>query len=547
MSTDGIGGVARKAGVVGGATLASRVLGLFRDIVLANAFLTFSTDAFFMAFMIPNLFRRLVGEGTLTGAFVPIFTGALRRSHEGARHFLSATWTLAALVGLAIALLGILGAEPLVRLFAPGFAYEPGKLELCVGLLRLCFPYILFLSLVAVAMGALNATGHFFAPAIAPVLLNLSLIGAALLAGQLFEVPLLSLEKPAYALALAATLAGLLQVLLQLPVLRARGLGPRWVLAPRQPELRRLLVVMGPAVLGASVYQLNLLVVRVLSSFLGDGAVSYLYYADRLMELPLGVFIFAISTAALPTLSRLVKEGDAPGTRRAFSGTLALALALALPSTAGLIMLREPIFAVLFSWNPSVFGDQAIRGCAQALLFYSLGLVPITVSRICVQLCLSNENTGTPARGALVSLGVNVLAALALMGPQAQGSMPDWVVAVQGRLVIADLGFAGLALATSVAAGANALYLAAACRRRYGAFQPRSDLLRALRLLLATAGMVAALWVLGQLAPVPRVASIVGLLLLGLHVAAGVVAFLAGLVLVRSPELGSLRAVLGSR
>jgi putative peptidoglycan lipid II flippase len=317
------------------------------------------------------------------------------------------------------------------------------------------------------------------------------------------------------------------------------------VLEPRQPEVRRLLVVMGPAVLGASVYQLNLLVVRVLSSFLGDGAVSYLYYADRLMELPLGVFIFALSTATLPTLSRLVKQGDVAGTRDAFSGTLALALALALPSTVGLIVLREPIFAVLFSWNPSVFGEAAVQGCAQALLFYALGLVPITLSRICVQLCLSHENTRTPARGAMVSLAVNVLTALALIGPQPPGSMPDWVIAVQSRLVIADLGFAGLALATSVAATANALYLAGACRRLYGAFQPGSDLLRALQLLLATGVMIAVLWLLGNQLPIPGEASLLGLLLLGLHVVAGVAGFFAGLALVRSPELGSLLAVVG--
>jgi len=532
--------VARSAGIVGGATLASRVFGLLRDVVLANTFLAAATDAFFIAFMIPNLFRRLVGEGSLTVSFVPIFTGWLRRSREEARRVFNATWTLGAGVGLLITVGGILLAGPLVHLFAPGFDMTPDKHELCVALLRLCFPYILFLILVAVAMGALNAVGHFLAPAAAPILLNLCLIAAALLAAPLFEPPIL-------VLGVAVLLAGILQCALQVPVLRRHGLQPRPVLAPGHPAIRRLGVLMAPAVLGASVFQLNTLVSRLLSSFLGDGAVSYLYYAGRLLEFPLGVFIVAIGTASLPTFSRLAKSGERGGLHEAFSGTLGLALALALPSTVGLILLREPIFAALFAWKTDVFGDAAVASCGRALLFYALGLVPITISRIYVNLCMSHENTRTPARAAVVSVVVNVLASLALIGPLPAGALPEGLVRLQHAWVLADLGFAGLALAASVASLANAVYLAAAARSRYGVVLGPDDLGRGMRLGLAAGALAVAVWGSQQLLPVPRAASLPGLALLSLHVAIGAAVYLAALYALRSPELSTLLAVVRRR
>jgi len=535
VSTDELRGVARSAGVIGAATLASRVLGLLRDIVLANAFVAAATDAFFIAFTIPNLFRRLVGEGTLTASFVPIFTGWLDRSPEEARRAFNATWTLAAVVGAGIALGGIAFADPLVRVFAPGFLEDPEKFALCVTLLRICFPYILLLSVFAVAMGALNATGHFFAPAIAPVLLNVCIIVAALGSTGLAE--------PIVAVAVAVLVAGVAQVAAQVPPLRRRGLSPRPLLALGHPLVRRLVTVMAPAVLGASVYQFNLLVVRFLSSFLGDGAVSYLFYADRLLEFPLGVFVFAIGTASLPSLSRLVKRGERDALRDAFSGTLAFAVALALPSTVGLVLLREPLIAGLFAWT-DMFDSAAVEGCARALLCYAIGLVPITVSRICVQLCFSHENTRTPARAAAVSLTVNVVAALALIGPLPDGVLPAGLVGLQHALVVADLGYAGLALATSIAAAANALYLAAYCRARYGVFVPRRDADRWLRIAGASAAMGAALAGLSQVLPLPRQASAAGLALLAVHVAGGAGAYFAALGLLRSPDLAAFRALL---
>ena len=449
----------------------------------------------------------------------------------------NATWTLGAIVGLAITLLGIFFADELIRGFAPGFALEPGKHELAVELLRWCFPYILLLTLVAIAMGALNALGHFFTPAIAPVLLNLCLISAAFLGYAYFELPILVLGP-------AVVLAGLLQVAIQIPPLAARGLSPRPLLAPGHPALRRLGTLMLPATLGASVFQLNLLVSRFLASFQGDGAVSYLYYASRLIEFPLGVFVFALGMAGLTRFSHLVRSDDRQGLQDAFRSTLGMTLALALPSAAGLILLREPLFAQLFAWNPSVFGADAVQACAAALLLYALGLVPIAISRIYVNLCVAHENTSTGARAAVVSLIVNALASLALIGPLPAGSLPASMIAWQHALVVADLGYAGLALASSLAALANAIYVVVAAHLRYGAQVGWGELGRWARLLAATALMSAVVGALLRLAPDDALAaSPIGLTFLALCVLAGAVTYALALYALRSPELAALRSI----
>lgn len=537
MSTDAAGALARSAGVVGGATLASRVLGLARDVVLANLFAAGHTDAFFVAFMIPNLFRRLVGEGSLTVAFVPIFTGWLRGPRAEARRVFNATWTLAGLVGLAIAVGGVLASGPLIGLFAPGFAADPAKYALAVDLLRLCFPYILLLVLVAVAMGALNASGHFLAPAAAPVLLNLCLIGAALgLAGRF--------DPPVLALGVGVIAAGVLQVLVQIPPLRRHGLSPRPVWDPGHAALRRLATVMAPAVLGASVFQLNLLVNRFLASFGGDGAVSYLYYADRLLEFPLGVFVLALGTASLPSLARHVKARDGDGLRGAFAATLGLALALSVPSAIGLVMLREHLFAALFAWNPDVFDSRAAAGCARALLFYAPGLVPITVSRIYVNLCLAHENTRTGARAAGVSLAVNAVASLMLIGPLPHGVLPDALIDAQHALALADLGYAGLALATTLAATANALYVALAAHRLYPGVLGGAEARARWALLPASALLVAAVAGVRAGLGSPGAASVTALAGVAAAVLAGSAAYFAVLLALRSPDARALMGLL---
>jgi len=531
--------LARDAGAVSGPTLASRVLGLLRDSVLASVLGAGTImDVYATAFMIPNLFRRLVGEGALSVAFVPIFTGWLQRSREEARTVFNATWTLTAIAGVVITLVGIATAGPFIDLFAPGFALTPGKRELATEMLRICFPYIFFMSLLAVAMGALNSLRHFFMPAFAPIVLNVLQIAAALVGAYFVEGP------PLHIVCWSVIAAGALQLAIQIPVLRRVGMAPRPVFAFNHPAVRRLLVLMGPSVLGASVYQFNLFIVRALASFQGEGAIAYLYYADRLLEFPLGVFVFAIGSASLTALSRCVKAGDAEGVRRSFAGALALAAALAVPSTVGLVVLREGLMGALFNWNSAVFGDEAVRGCARALLFYALGLVPITAARIYAQLLISHENTSTPAWAAVVSVIVNGTSALMLIGPLPAGSLPSALLPLQHSIAFADLGYAGLALATTIAALANVLFLAIWTARHHATpLFTRGDLVRHAKIALASLVMGVVLVGLETWAPLPLVASPRALALLLLHVGIGGVLYLAVLRALRSPEFGSLAAL----
>jgi len=535
VSTDAVARVSRSAGVVAAATMASRVLGLVRDSLIAYAFPVAASDAFFVAFTIPNLFRRLVGEGSLTLAFVPIFSRALQRSDDEARRVFHATWTLALLAGLAICLVGMWAADPLVVTFAPGYAADPVKRALTGDLLRLCFPYIVSLTLVAVAMGALNVMGHFFRPAIAPVFLNLCQIVAVFAGVWWFDPPIT-------ALAWGVVAAGVLQVLAQLGPLRERGFAPRILWAPNDPAIRQLLIMLLPSIVGASAYQLNTITTRAIASFFGDGPVSYMYYATRLLELPLGVFVFGIATSSLPLFARQVASQDRTGLERSFAQTIGLVLALTLPCTAGLVVLRDPIVSVLFGWNPSTFGPEAVRGCGLSLLYYGLGLVPIGLARIWVNLCIAHHDTRTGAQAAVVSLLVNVIAALTCVGPLPAGVLPEWAVAAQHRCVIVDLGWLGVAFATSAAAAANAGYVIAVSRLRYGAHVHASDWAGYLRLVAATSLMSLVLWAGGALAPAR--ASVAAAIRLTLLISAGGLVYLAGLWLFGAPEFALVRGVL---
>jgi putative peptidoglycan lipid II flippase len=533
VSTDDVARVSRSAGVVSAATMASRVLGVVRDSLMAAAFPPGANDAFIVAFTIPNLFRRLVGEGSLTLAFVPIFSGALAKSHDDARRVFRATWTLALVAGLVICALGMLFADSLVSITAPG--YDAAKQALTTHLLRICFPYIVSLTLVAVAMGALNSMGHFFRPAIAPVFLNVTQI-AATFAGLWWFHP------PIVALAWGVAIAGVLQVLVQLAPLREHDLQPKLRLTLRDPEIRQLLWMLLPSVLGASAYQVNTITTRAVASFFGDGPVSYLYFATRLLELPLGVFVFGLATASLPVLSRLVATGDRAGLDKAFAGTVGLVLALTLPCTAGLMLLREPIVALLFGWNPATFGAAAVRGCGLSLLCYSLGLVPIGLVRVWVNMSVAHHDTKTGAQAATVSLLVNLWAALTFIGPLPAGVLPDWALALQHKLVVADFGFLGVALATTIAAIANAGYVVVRTRLLYGAHVRARDWLGYGRLLAATAVMSAV--VVAGAPFVPATASLATALRLALVIGAGGLAYLGALWLFRAPEFALVSGAL---
>lgn len=415
----------------GAGTLVSRVLGLVRDVVIASVFgAGGSADAFFVAFRIPNFLRRLFGEGAFSQAFVPVL-GEYRASGDAAevRDLASHVAGALGVVLLAVTAAGVLAAPALVYVFAPGFAAEPGRAELTGYMLRLTFPYLLFISLTAFAGGILNTWGRFGAPAVTPALLNLALIGAAIgLAPRL--------EEPITALAWGVLAGGVVQLGFQLPFLWRI----RMLVRPRfrrgHAGVRRILRLIVPALLGVSVAQVNLLVDTLIASFLVAGSVSWLYYSDRLMEFPLGVFGIALATVALPTLSIRHAEGDGRGFRATLDWALRLVLVIATPAALGLVILAAPMLSTVFQHG--AFGEHEVRMATPSLAAYAAGLVAFIAVKVLASGFYARQEMRTPVRIAVIAMIANVVLNLLLVEPFAH---------------------TGLALATSLAAGLNAALL----------------------------------------------------------------------------------------
>lgn len=432
--------VARAAGVVGSATLLSRICGFARDIFIAGLFGSgMAADAFFVAFRIPNMLRTLLGEGALSAAYVPVFT---QLSHAEGRE---KSWELCnvtlsvlgvLLVFLCLAAVGL--APLLVRVMAPGFFALPAKGALTVSLTRMMFPYLFFISLVALLSGTLNALGHFAMPALSPVFLNLWMIAAMVFLSPLLPVPVVGL-------AAGVLLGGVTQVLVLLPALRRRGFHFRFSWQWRHPAVRRVAVLMIPALLGLGVAQVNVFVDTLLASLLPAGSVSYLYYANRLVQFPQGIFGVGLGVALLPTLSRHAVERDMTGLKETLRFALGLVFFLSLPATVGLAILGKPIINVLFERGK--FGPLTTQGTAWALLFYSLGLAAFIAVKVIAPVFYAQQDTRTPVGIAVRAMLLNIVLNLLLMGPLKQG---------------------GLALATSLASAFNASLLLVYLRRRLG-------------------------------------------------------------------------------
>jgi len=404
--------IARNAAVVAGATLVSRILGFVRDIIVAFALgAGLFADAFFVAFRVPNLLRRLFGEGSLTMAFIPVYSRVLEEEGEEAARAMARS----AMIWLAVILAGItvlveVLARPLTMVIAPGFLDNAVQFAVTVDLVRICFPYVIFICSVALCMGVLNARNHFLAPALAPVALNIALIGAALFGYFLgFNV--------AYCMAWGVLAGGAAQWLLQQPFLARTGFTWRGAWSWRNKGVARMGLLMLPTVFGAAVYQINILLGTLLASFLPVGSVSYLYYADRLVQFPLGVFGIAVSTAALPSLSRLAARGETEAFDHALSASLGLTLFIALPAAAGLIGLAGPVIGLLF--ERGAFTAQAVVATAQTLVAYSVGLPFIALARPLVAAFYALEDTRTPVKVAVLCLVANVGLGVWLMHPLA--------------------------------------------------------------------------------------------------------------------------------
>jgi putative peptidoglycan lipid II flippase len=434
----------RSAAVVSAMTLISRVLGFLRDVVLARMFgVSAATDAFYVALRIPNLMRRLFAEGSFSLAFVPVFN-EYKQHHgsDGLRELVACTFGVLLAALMLIVGVGMLAAPGLVALFAPGFIDEPAKFELATDLLRVTFPYALFISLVAMAGGILNSFGRFGVPAFTPVFLNISLIAAALYAAPWFT-------QPIEALAWGVFVAGVVQLAFQLPSLLRLGMLPRPKFDFKHPGVRKIGALMLPTLFGSSVAQLNILIDTLIASLLVTGSISWLFYSDRLLEFPLGVFGIAISTVILPSLSRLHAEQDKDGFDRALDWGRKMGLLIAVPAAVGLGALAGPIVATLFNYGQ--FDLHDVQMTAASVLAYSAGLPAYVMIKVLAPAFFSRQDTRTPVRIAILALVTNTLLNFLFVW-----ALLRWRFAPP---------HAGLAFASSLAAYLNAGLLYRALRR----------------------------------------------------------------------------------
>lgn len=460
----------RALATVSGMTLLSRILGFIRDFVIARAFgAGIATDAFFVAFKLPNLLRRMFAEGAFSQAFVPIL-GEYKnqRSPEDTRTLIDHVASLLAVALFAITAVGVAAAPLLVWISAPGFSAEPDKFALTVTLTRITFPYIFFMSLVALAGGILNTWSRFALPAFTPVLLNLSFIAMALFAAPYFDPPVL-------ALAWSVFIGGALQLAIQFPALRRIAMLPRprldWKAAWADPGVRRITRLMLPALVGVSVSQISLLINTMFASFLSTGSVSWLYYADRLMEFPSGLLGAALGTILLPSLSRCHAKQDLAEYSRLLDWGLRLTFLLAAPASLALALLAVPLIATLF--HHGAFTAHDVQQTQSALVAYTVGLTGLILVKVLAPGFYARQNVRTPVKIALISLAATQAMNLAFVG---------WIA------------HAGLALSIGLAACLNAGLLYRGLRQA-GIYTPQAGWPAFyIKLIAAMSVMGAVLW-----------------------------------------------------
>ncbi|MEJ2346389.1 MAG: murein biosynthesis integral membrane protein MurJ [Gammaproteobacteria bacterium] len=463
----------KSTATVGAMTLLSRLLGFARDMVFARFFgAGAGTDAFFVAFKIPNFMRRLFGEGAFSQAFVPVLSEyKTQRDREQVQDLLNGVAGTFAAVLVLVTVVGVLAAPLLIALFAPGFIGDASKYDIAVSMLRLTFPYLLFISLTAFAGGILNTYGRFGVPAFTPVLLNLSLIAAAI-----WLAP--HMQRPVTALAVGVFVAGVAQLLFQVPFLLRLRLMPRPRFDRVHEGVRRIMRLMLPAIFGSSVAQINLLFDTLIASFLVTGSVSWLYYSDRLMEFPLGVFGIALGTVILPSLSSRHAEAAPERFAETLDWGLRWALLIGAPASLGLMILAQPVLATLFNYGE--FGAHDVRMATFSLVAFSVGLLGFILVKVLAPGFYARQDTRTPVRVGVIAMVTNIALNLLFVVPLAVSGYPA--------------PHAGLALATSLAAFVNAALLFRHLRReRVYRAQPGWPLL-GLRIGLACAAMAAFLW-----------------------------------------------------
>lgn len=428
-------GLFRSTAVVSSMTMVSRVFGLLRDMVFTRIFgADAGTDAFLVAFKIPNFLRRLFAEGAFSQAFVPVLTGVKNEEGDEAVSELVRN-TLGTLAGILfiVSVIAAIATPILVMIFAPGFINQPEKFDLTTDMLRITFPYILFMSLTALSAGILNSYGRFAVPAFTPVLLNLSLIAAAIWLAPQMDVPIM-------ALAWGVFIAGAAQLAFQIPFILKLGLlrWPRW--GWKNSGVRRILKLMLPGIFGSSVMQINLLFDTLIASFLVSGSVTWLYLSDRMVELPLGIFGIALATVILPNLSQKHAAGDPKAFSQMLDWALRWVLVIALPAAVALAVLAGPILSTLFLYGD--FRPLDVEMASISLLVYSSGLIGFILVKVLAPGYFARQDTKTPVKVGLIAMVANMIMNVAFVVPMLK---LGW-----------SAPHAGLALATSISAFINA-------------------------------------------------------------------------------------------
>ena len=501
--------VSKAAGAVGSMTMVSRLFGFVRDLVLAMTFgASASADAFFVAFRIPNIQRRILGEGAVSAAMIPVYGEYLNtKSEEETKNFASNLFNIQLTVLILTSLAIVVFAPYLIMAFAPGFIDEPDKFELTVTLTRWMGPYLILVGMSAYCMGILNTQGVFTLSAAAPILVNLSMVLGALILSPYLEQPILGL-------AIGVLVGGALQFLVQFPTTLRKGLTLRLTFNWKHAGIIKVGKLLGPAILGFGVYEINLLVDTLLASLLASGSVSYLYYANRMVQLPLGVFGVALGVAILPMLTGQAARQEIEAFRDTLAFGIRLILFITIPATVGLIILSFPIINTL--WERGEFLRTTTEGTSLALIYYSVGLCAFAGTKVLVSAFYSFQDTKTPMKIGIYSMLLNVTLAVILMGPLKHG---------------------GIALATSLSSIFNAAALVFLLKKRLGRMGGRSIVRSLVQLFVAVALMAFgvyfanAWWFDPQASLIQRIAVLFG------EITLGVVIYIGASGLMKNEEL----------
>ncbi len=462
--------VFKSTGIVAASTLMSRIMGFVREMLFANYFgASGSTDAFFVAFRIPNLLRRFVAEGALTISFIPVYTEYLVNKGESeALKLAQKVFTLLIIILIFLVILGEFFAPEIVSLFGFGFK-DVTDINLAVSLTRIMFPYIFLVSLVAYAMGVLNSHNKFFTPAISPVLLNIFIVFGILFLSDFFTEPL-------YGVAVGVLVGGVVQVIVQIPSMIKTGYRLKISFDPKHPGIQKIFKMITPALFGMAVYQINILINTILASLLPSGSISYLYYSDRLTEVVQGVFIVSIGNVLLPAMSKVTALNDFSKLKDMYTKSLRFALFLAVPAGVALIAIGIPIISVLFLRGK--FTSIDLQNTYRALMFASIGIGSVAVLRVTTPTFYSLKDTKTPVIAATISLFVNISFGYYLMHT--------------------SLLHAGLALASTIAATVQMLVLVFFLQKKTGKLDLKSLFIFLVKVLISSAVMFALLFYLSS-------------------------------------------------